>query len=90
MGKPQWREIGSSIIHPQLEMNTQSLAMVIAMVGTTIAPWMQFYMQSSVIEKGLKMKNYKYTMMDIIDWLCCHSGCCVLHYGSVRFNITSE
>ncbi len=65
MSKPQWEEIGSSIIHPQLEMNTQSFAMVIALVGTTIAPWMQFYMQSSVIEKGLKMKNYKYTLLDI-------------------------
>ena len=65
MSKPHWGEIGSSIIHPQLEMNTQSLAMVIALVGTTIAPWMQFYMQSSVIEKGLKMKNYKYTLIDI-------------------------
>lgn len=65
MSKPHWSEIGSSIIHPQLEMNTQSLAMVIALVGTTIAPWMQFYMQSSVIEKGLKMKNYRYTVIDI-------------------------
>ncbi|MDP3002136.1 MAG: Nramp family divalent metal transporter, partial [Bacteroidales bacterium] len=65
MSKPDWGEIGSSIIHPQLEMNTQSFAMVIALVGTTIAPWMQFYMQSSVIEKGLKMKNYKYTLIDI-------------------------
>ena len=65
MSEPHWEEIGSSIIHPQLEMNTQSLAMVIALVGTTIAPWMQFYMQSSVIEKGLKMKNYKYTIIDI-------------------------
>jgi len=65
MSKPHWGEIGSAIIRPQLEMNTQSFAMVIALVGTTIAPWMQFYMQSSVIEKGLKMKNYKYTIIDI-------------------------
>lgn len=65
MSKPHWSEIGSSIIHPQLAMNTQSLAMVIALVGTTIAPWMQFYMQSTVIEKGLKMKHYKYTLIDI-------------------------
>ncbi len=65
MSKPQWGEIGSSIIHPQLAMNTQSLAMVIALVGTTIAPWMQFYMQSTVIEKGLKMKHYKFTLIDI-------------------------
>lgn len=66
MGKPHWAEIGSSIIHPQFEVSTQSLAMVIGIIGTTIAPWMQFYMQSSVIEKGLKMKNYSYTMIDIV------------------------
>ena len=65
MSKPHWEEIGSSIIHPQLTMNTSSLAMVIALVGTTIAPWMQFYMQSTVIEKGLKMKNYRFTLIDI-------------------------
>jgi len=65
MSKPEWVEIGTAIIHPHMEMNTQSLAMVIALVGTTIAPWMQFYMQASVIEKGLKMKNFKYTLIDI-------------------------
>ncbi len=65
MSKPEWGEIGTSIIHPQFPMNTQSLAMIIALVGTTIAPWMQFYMQSSVIEKGLEMKNFRYTLIDI-------------------------
>ena len=66
MGKPHWNEIGHSIIHPQMEMNTQSLAMIIGIIGTTIAPWMQFYMQSAVIEKGLKMKHYKYLLIDIV------------------------
>jgi len=66
MGKPHWGEIGHSIIHPQLEINTKSIAMIIAIIGTTIAPWMQFYMQSSVIEKGLKMKQFKYTLIDIV------------------------
>jgi NRAMP (natural resistance-associated macrophage protein)-like metal ion transporter len=66
MSKPHWSEIGTAIINPRMEMNTQSLAMVIALVGTTIAPWMQFYMQSSVIEKGLQMKNYRYTVIDIV------------------------
>jgi NRAMP (natural resistance-associated macrophage protein)-like metal ion transporter len=65
MSKPHWQEIGSAVIHPHLAMNTNSLAMVIALVGTTIAPWMQFYMQSTVIEKGLKMKNYRFTLIDI-------------------------
>jgi Mn2+/Fe2+ NRAMP family transporter len=66
MSKPNWGEIGTAIINPRMEMNTQSLSMVIALVGTTIAPWMQFYMQSSVIEKGLKMKNFNFTLIDIV------------------------
>ncbi|HLN72514.1 MAG TPA: Nramp family divalent metal transporter [Prolixibacteraceae bacterium] len=66
MGKPHWGEIGHSIVHPELEINTQSLAMIIGIIGTTIAPWMQFYMQSSVIEKGLDMKQYKYSLIDIV------------------------
>lgn len=66
MGKPHWGEIGTAIIHPKLNINGESLAMIVALVGTTIAPWMQFYMQSSVIEKGLKMKNFKYTLVDIL------------------------
>lgn len=66
MSQPEWSEIGSAIIRPRMAMSTASLAMVIALVGTTIAPWMQFYMQASVIEKGLKMKNYRYTVVDIV------------------------
>jgi NRAMP (natural resistance-associated macrophage protein)-like metal ion transporter len=66
MGKPDWHAIGLSLIHPKMEVSTKSMAMVIGLVGTTIAPWMQFYMQSSVIEKGLKMQNYNYTLTDIV------------------------
>ncbi|BBE17777.1 manganese transport protein MntH [Aquipluma nitroreducens] len=66
MGKPHWGEIGHSIIHPQLPINASSIAMIIGIIGTTIAPWMQFYMQSSVIEKGLDMKQYKYSLIDIV------------------------
>ena len=66
MGKPHWQEIGHSIIHPEMKMNTQSIEVIIGIIGTTIAPWMQFYMQSSVIEKGLKIRQYKYILVDII------------------------
>jgi len=66
LGHPHWSEIGTAIINPKLEFNTSSIAMIIGIVGTTIAPWMQFYMQSSVIEKGLKMKDFKYTLVDIV------------------------
>ena len=66
MGNPDWAAIGNSIIGPKLEMNTDYLAMVIGIIGTTIAPWMLFYMQSSVTEKGLKAENYKFVLIDIV------------------------
>ncbi|OMH21361.1 Mn transporter [Clostridium pasteurianum] len=66
LARPNWNEIGNSIVKPSLDMNEQSLSMVIGIVGTTIAPWMQFYMQSSVIEKGLKIEDYKYELWDVI------------------------
>lgn len=66
MGKPHWGEIATAMAHPHMEFNAPYLAIVIGIIGTTIAPWMQFYMQSSVIEKGLKMRDYKFTLIDIV------------------------
>ncbi len=66
MGKPHWGEIGHAMVHPDIAINAGSITMIIGIVGTTIAPWMQFYMQSSVIEKGLKMSHYKYSLLDIV------------------------
>ena len=65
LAKPDWHEIGNSLIHPVIETSFDYISMVIGMVGTTIAPWMQFYMQSAVIEKGLKIKDYKYEFWDV-------------------------
>ncbi|AGK99563.1 Nramp family divalent metal transporter [Clostridium pasteurianum] len=66
MAHPNWNEIGTSIVKPSLDINENSLSMVIGIVGTTIAPWMQFYMQSSVIEKGIKIEDYKFELCDVI------------------------
>jgi Mn2+/Fe2+ NRAMP family transporter len=66
LGKPDWQEVQHSVTRPSMNMDAKSVAMVIGIIGTTIAPWMQFYMQSSVIEKGLKMKDYPYTLLDIV------------------------
>ena len=66
MSHPDWKAIGNSVIRPQMDFNEHSLMVVIGIVGTTIAPWMQFYMQSSVIEKGLKIRDMKYTLIDIV------------------------
>jgi Mn2+/Fe2+ NRAMP family transporter len=66
IGKPHWTEIGNAMIKPKIKYNMAYITIVLGIIGTTIAPWMQFYMQSSVIEKGLKISDYKYTIIDII------------------------
>jgi Mn2+/Fe2+ NRAMP family transporter len=40
--------------------------MVVSVIGTTIAPWMQFYLQSSIVEKGVSIRNYAATRLDVI------------------------
>lgn len=71
MGKPDWRAIGQSIIRPQVESNFTYIATVIGLIGTTIAPWMQFYMQSAVIEKQLRIKDLKWSKLDVLVGCIC-------------------
>jgi NRAMP (natural resistance-associated macrophage protein)-like metal ion transporter len=66
MGKPDWGQIGKALITPTLRPDPAFLTMAVGIVGTTIAPWMQFYLQSSVVDKGLKAEDYAYTRIDII------------------------
>jgi NRAMP (natural resistance-associated macrophage protein)-like metal ion transporter len=40
--------------------------MTVAVIGTTIAPWMQFYLQSSVVDKGITVRQYKASRLDVI------------------------
>jgi Mn2+/Fe2+ NRAMP family transporter len=47
-------------------MDGAYLAMLIGMVGTTIAPWMQFYLQSAVVEKNVQPENYALTRVDVV------------------------
>jgi len=66
LAKPNWQEIGTAVINPQMHFDKNYLSMVLGIIGTTIAPWMQFYMQSAVIEKRLKIQNYKFVLWDVI------------------------
>lgn len=65
MGKPDWTTIGNSIIKPHVQTDFIYISTVIGLIGTTIAPWMQFYIQSSVIEKKLKVKDLKFSTLDV-------------------------
>jgi NRAMP (natural resistance-associated macrophage protein)-like metal ion transporter len=66
LAKPDWSLIGKGLTTIDMRFDKNYLGIVLGIVGTTVAPWMQFYMQSSVIEKGLKIKDYKFTVWDVI------------------------
>jgi len=66
LSKPDWNEVVKSSVKPVFQFNKAYLFMLIGIIGTTIAPWMQFYQQSSVVEKQIKLKNYKYSRLDVI------------------------
>jgi Mn2+/Fe2+ NRAMP family transporter len=65
-GHPDWSAIGNSIIKPKFEYNFLYISTVLGLVGTTIAPWMQFYIQSSVIEKRIQVKDLKLSRLDVL------------------------
>jgi NRAMP (natural resistance-associated macrophage protein)-like metal ion transporter len=66
MAKPDWIAVKDSLLTPELELSSGGFAMLIALIGTTISPWMLFYLQSTVVEKEVKLENYKYSRADII------------------------
>ncbi len=63
---PPWGEIMIATVKPSFDFKASYLMMVIGIVGTTIAPWMQFYLQSAVVEKNIKVENYGASRMDVI------------------------
>ena len=69
LAHPDWKAAGmATLVPPNLRLFRSSsyLYMVIGVIGTTIAPWMQFYLQSSVVEKGITEKQYGASRLDVI------------------------
>jgi NRAMP (natural resistance-associated macrophage protein)-like metal ion transporter len=67
MAKPDWMLAAKDTILPPVSgQPTAYWITLVGVIGTTIAPWMQFYQQSSVVEKGIKPKDYKIARLDTI------------------------
>ena len=66
MEKPPWDEVIQTTITPSFSFQASYITMLIGVVGTTIAPWMQFYLQSSIVEKGITAKKYGYSRLDVV------------------------
>lgn len=66
LSKPDWGEVAVRSLRPEFRFEKDYMLMLMGVIGTTIAPWMQFYQQSSVVEKDIHVSQYKYCRMDVI------------------------
>lgn len=66
MAKPDWTRVFSETVLPSFHWDRNYLLMLVGIIGTTIAPWMQFYQQSAVVEKGIPIEGYRLARWDVI------------------------
>src|SRR5208283_2882111 len=69
LSQPSWHDALLATVKLPAESvwrDKSYMYMAIGVVGTTIAPWMQFYLQSSIVEKGIRVKDYAASRLDVI------------------------
>lgn len=66
MVNPPWPQVFVESVTPTFSGAPAFLLMAIGVIGTTITPWGQFYVQSSVVDKGITAKDYSYTRWDVL------------------------
>jgi len=64
LARPSWPEVLRAVVTPQWQWDRPYVALVIGLIGTTIAPWMQFYQQAAVVDKGIGAQDYRYARLD--------------------------
>ena len=66
MAGPDWGAIARGTFVPDFHFSSEFVVLAIAMTGTTIAPWMQFFTQSNIVDKGLTLKEWAYVRADVV------------------------
>ncbi|MBI2545981.1 Nramp family divalent metal transporter [Candidatus Woesearchaeota archaeon] len=67
MAKPDWGEVLQATVVPSFTLSAPYLFLLVGLIGTNITPWMQFFLQSTIVEKGIKEEDYKYSRIEV--WL---------------------
>jgi Mn2+/Fe2+ NRAMP family transporter len=65
LARPDWGEVGKNLVRPSFSLDPTYLFMMIALIGTSITPFMQIFVQSSVVEKGVTREDYALTRFDV-------------------------
>jgi Mn2+/Fe2+ NRAMP family transporter len=66
LARPDWKLAITDTIIPQFNSDPGYLVMIVGLIGTTITPWMQFYLQASIVEKGVSKRDYGMSRLDVI------------------------
>ena len=63
---PSWKEVLIASVKPTFIWDAEFLLMAIGVIGTTVTPWGQFYVQAAVVDKGINASDYQYTRWDVL------------------------
>jgi Mn2+/Fe2+ NRAMP family transporter len=63
--RPAWATVAQALVTPHFQFQAEYVILLVTIIGTTVAPWQQFYQQSAIADKGLKPKDYGYELVDV-------------------------
>lgn len=99
LAEPNWGEAATATVIPHLVGDSGFISLVIAMIGTTIAPWMMFFTQSNVVEKGLTAKDLFSQRIDavsgtiaacLVAWFIIVTTGAVLHPAGIQIESAAD
>jgi NRAMP (natural resistance-associated macrophage protein)-like metal ion transporter len=67
MVHPNWGDVAHQTLFPHISATNAYFVMAIAVIGTTISPWMQFYIQAAIVDKGIREEEYGMSRLDVVS-----------------------
>ena len=99
LSRPDWGAVAVGLVKPHFRLEQAFLFTFVAVIGTTISPYMQVYVQSSVVEKGVTPENYRRTKIDVwvgtifailIVFFIVVSTAATLHRGGIQISTAAD
>src|SRR5215212_6686824 len=99
LSRPDWGAVAVGVIKPSFKLEHAFLFTFVAVIGTTISPYMQVYVQSSVVEKGVTIEDYAQTKLDVwvgtifailIVFFIVVSTAATLHKAGIQINTAAD
>lgn len=88
--KPDWGVILHETVRPQIQLTSDYILSILAVIGTTITPWAIFYLQSSIADKDVSIENYRNTKIDVTfgsAWGNVISACIIIVSAATLFKM---